>query len=195
VTAFRQDSYTHVLIGDFVDAAERLKNSDSPINRRALVRAAFSGVEGLLWSLKQHVFAHARDLAKLTIHEQAALLEETYSVDPGGEVRPQPRFLPTATSIRLAVRAAQKVSGSYNLDFGHRGWQRLQNAIDVRHRIVHPKDLAALTVTDAEIADCIGGFHWLLALCIELREEIKAEITKRLESVAQRFQGDAKDQQ
>jgi len=179
-----------VLIGDFVDAAERLKSSDSPLNRRALVRATFSGIEGLLWSLKQHVFAHAHDFAKLTIHEQAALLEETYSVDLNGQVKPQPRFLPTAASIRLTVRAAQKVSNSYKLDFTHRGWQRLQNAIDVRHRIVHPKDLAALTVTDMEIADCIGGFHWFIALCIELREEIRMEIANRLESVQRQFQGE-----
>ena len=188
MTSFRQDSYSHVLIGDFVDAADRLKSSDNPVNRRSLVRATFSAVEGLLWGLKQEGFAHAVGWAALSIHEQAALLEETFAVDPNGQVKSQPRFLPTATSIRLTIRAAQRISPAYTLDFSHPGWQRLQSAIDVRHRIIHPKDLASLTVTDEEIANCMGGFHWLLALCIEVRDEIKADLEKRLSQMQYSFE-------
>lgn len=186
--SFRQDSYSHVLIGDFFDAADRLKASDNPVNRRNLVRATFSAVEGLLWRLKQEVFAHSVGRTALSIHEQAALLEESFAVDPNGQVKSQPRFFPTATSIRLTVRAAQRISPAYAIDFSHVGWQRLQLAINVRHRIIHPKDLASLTVTDEEIANCIGGFNWFLALCIEVRGEIKAELEKRLSQMQRTFE-------
>jgi hypothetical protein len=178
-------SFTHVLVGDVVDAMERCSESDTQLNRRNLVRAAFSAIEGLLWQLKQDVARNARKFSTpMSVLERAAMDEQTYRVDNKGVVSAQPKFLPIATSIRLVVRIVSRYRSGYEVDFAHAGWGRLRRAVEVRHRIVHPKNKRDVTVSDNDVADCIGGFYWFLALVIEvLREsvdEIKSHIPPEL---------------
>jgi hypothetical protein len=172
-------SYSHILIGDVNAARTRLDQMDSPMARRDLVRATFSAVEGLLWRLKQRVLDHASQYGSLSIHDLAALMEESYNVRNDGSVNPQTRYLPTATSIRVTVRAAQHLFNEYKLDFGHVGWACLQRAIDVRNRIMHPKTPTDLFVSDDEVDDCIRGFGWFLALVIEVAQRIIDDLGSR----------------
>lgn len=165
-------SYSHILIGDVNAARTRLDQMDSQTARRDLVRSTFSAVDGLLWRLKQQVLDHASQYGSLSIHDLAALMEESYNVRNDGSVNPQTRYLPTATSIRVTVRTAQHLFKQYKLDFGHVGWACLQRAIVVRNRIVHPKAPSDLFVSDDEVDDCIRGFGWFLALVIEVAQRI-----------------------
>lgn len=139
--------------------------------RRELVRAAFSAIEGLLWQLKERIARDGNIFAKLTPHERAALAEETYSVDDRGIVRAQPRFLQTVVAIRLVVSVVQKYRPQYKLDFTHSGWECLRDAIAVRNRIMHPRRLEDLAVSDADISACNRGFSWFLAFVIEVMQE------------------------
>lgn len=164
-------TFTHQVIGDHIAVHERLKKADTQANRRELVRATFSAVEGLLWQLKQGIFEDATVLERISIHEQSALREETYSVDQRGKVNAQPRFLPITVSIRLVVDIVQRFRPKYELDFSHVGWQCLRNAIEVRNRIMHPKNLDELTVTDDDLRNCDRGFAWFLAFVIEALQE------------------------
>jgi hypothetical protein len=164
-------SFTQQLIGDHVLIRERLEKSDTQSNRREFIRATFAAVEGLLWQLKTGLTLNPAIVGQLTHHEFAALQEETYFVDDRGKVRPQPRFLPISTSIRLVVDLIQKFRPQYQLDFTHMGWQCLRNAVDVRNRIVHPKELSELTISDSDVRDCGAGFAWFLAFVIEVMQE------------------------
>lgn len=165
------ETLTHQLIGDQVTVVERLECDDTQSNRRELIRTTFSAIEGLIWNLKQTIVTSKSTLHKMTIHEQAALLEESYILDERGRVRVQPRFLPLAASLRLIVGIVKRYRPAYELDLTHIGWQKLLKAIDARNRIVHPKRLEDLTVSDEDVADCIAGFSWFLAYVIEIREE------------------------
>ncbi len=173
---FRQDSFTHVLIGDVVAAHSRLEQLDTQTHRRELIRTIFSAIEGLHWKLKSDVLQHAVEVTKLTPHEHAALLEEAYSVDEKGMVRVQPRFLPLPTAIRLVVSIVKRYRPTYQLDFSHVGWSNLRVAIEVRNRLVHPKVLSDLSVTDLEIQQALSAFNWLLALAIEVLQETKSHL-------------------
>ena len=168
---FRQDSFTHVLIGDVVAARQRLETQDTKTHRRELIRTIFAAIEGLHWQLKQDVLRHAKAVTKLTAHEYAALMEETYSVDDRGNVRSQPRFLPISTAIRLVVSIVQRYQPDYKLDFQHVGWTNLRAAVEVRNRLVHPKSLDELSVSDQELGQALSAFNWLLALVIEVLRE------------------------
>lgn len=171
-----QNSFTHVLVGDVTDAEERLKANDTPTHRRELIRAAFAAMEGLHWRLKQDVFNHADTVTNLSVHEKAALLEEAYSVDERGTVRSQPRFLPLPTAIRLVVSIVKRYRPDYEIDFNHVGWSNLRSAIDVRNRLVHPKTLSDLSVSDLEIGQALSAFSWLLALVIEVLSETNSHL-------------------
>ena len=173
---FREDSFTHVLVGDVVAANKRLEALDNPTHRRELIRTTFSAIEGLHWQLKQDVLLHTKAATRLTPHEHAALMEEAYTVDEKGTVRAQPRFLPLPAAIRLVVTIVKRYQPNYNLDFTHVGWSNLRAAVDVRNRLVHPKALAELSVSDLEIKQALSAFNWLLALVIEVLHETKENL-------------------
>lgn len=182
---FRQDTFTYVLIGDVVAVHERLKEADSQRHRRELIRTIFSAIEGLHWKLKRDVLWHADVVAKLSPHENAALMEETYSVDDRGVVRAQPRFLNLVAAIRLVVSIVQRYRPTYTVDFEHIGWANLKAAIAVRNRLVHPKSLSELTVADSEVTQAMSGFAWLLALVIEILSETNDHVKSLVEGLAE----------
>ena len=173
---FRQDSFTHVLVGDVVAANARLEADDTPVHRRELIRTTFAAIEGLHWQLKRDVLRHAEVVTKLSAHEYAALMEESYSVDEKGIVRSQPRFLPLPTAIRLVVSIVQRYRPEYQLDYQHVGWSNLRTAVEVRNRLVHPKTLEELSVSDREVSQALSAFNWLLALVIEVLRETHAHM-------------------
>ncbi|HCE94342.1 MAG: hypothetical protein A2Z90_11105 [Burkholderiales bacterium GWA2_64_37] len=170
-TEIDRNSFTHVLVGDVVAAQKRLEASDTQTHRRELIRAAFAAMEGLHWRLKRGILDHADMVTTLSAHERAALLEESYSVDHRGKVRAQPRFLTLPTAIRLVIRIVQRYRPNYEIDFNHAGWSNLQAAVEVRNRLVHPKALSDLNVSDNEGQQALSAFSWLLALVIEVQGE------------------------
>jgi hypothetical protein len=178
MTELDKESFTHVLIGDVVEAEKRLRENDNQMHRRNLVRAAFAAIEGLHWQLKQDVLLLGA--SNLSPFEYAAVVEESYSVDERGNVSTFPRFLPITTAIRLVVNVVKRYRPAYTVDFNHVGWVNLNAAIEIRNRLVHPKQINDLDVTDKEVQMTLSGFRWLLALVIEvLRETNVAAVLER----------------
>lgn len=173
---FREDSFTHVLIGDVTAVQERLHQSDTQSHRRDLIRTVSSALEGLLWQLRQNVLRYATASTRLSPHEFAALNEETYLVDDRGQVRTQARYLPLPSAIRLVVAIVQKYKEQYSVDFQHSGWNNLVATVRTRNRLVHPKKLSDLKVSEKEISQAMSGFCWFLALAIEIGDESKQHI-------------------
>lgn len=171
-----EQSFNHALVDDVTVAHDRLEKLDTPGHRRELIRTVFTAIEGLHWRLKQDVFRHADWATQLTAHEQAAMREETYSVDDRGNIHSHPRFLPLTTSIRLIIKIVKRYEPDYVVDFNHKGWSNLGTAVKVRNRLVHPKVLADLAVTDDEIKSSISAFYWMLALAIEILTEISTHL-------------------
>lgn len=165
------DTFVHILVEDVIAAQKRLASIKSDSIRRELIRTVFSGIEGLNWKLKQDVFEHADSIAKLSIHEMAALREETYSLDDRGIVKTQPRFFPLPSAIRMVINIVKRYRPGYEVDFNHVAWSNLKVSIEVRNRLVHPKDKSDLAVSDEEVKKCLSAFMWLLALVVEVLQE------------------------
>src|SRR5438132_323892 len=126
-----RDSIARAVVEDIVAALQTLETQNDARSRRDVIRTVFSAIEGLHWELKQDVFRHADQFAHLSIHEKAALLEETYSVDKRGAVHTQPRFLPLPIAIRMVVNIVRRYRPDYKVDFNHAGWSHLTKAIEV----------------------------------------------------------------
>lgn len=88
-----------------------------------------------------------------------------------GKVSIVPKFLSLPSSIRLLVRTVQRYRPDYEVDFADAGWAGLKQAIQVRNRLVHPKTMEDLEVSDDDLQRASAGFHWILALEIEVMEE------------------------
>ena len=165
------ESLTHVLINDVVSALQRMREADTPTHRREFVRAVVTAIEGLHWSLKDNLLWQSR--RHLSLHEQAAMLDQSYFVDDKGKVHTQPRFLPLTTAIRLVIDVIKRLRPEYTIDLSHPGWEGLKRTIEVRNRLVHPKRLEEFSVTDAEVDAAGRAFYWFLALNIEVLHESK----------------------
>jgi hypothetical protein len=158
--------FTSVLIQDVAAANKRVEDADSPTHRRELVRSVFAAIEGLNWDLKRGLYGRGFN-ERLSVHEMGALTEQSYIVDEKGEVRATPRFLPLATNIRFVLAIIQRYRTNYKVDYSHIGWSNLKASIRIRDRLVHPKKLADLNVTEAELRQTMSAFTWFLRLVVE----------------------------
>lgn len=138
-------------VEDVIASCNRMEKEDTPAHRRDLVRAISFGIEGLEWSLRRGVLKHSKSL---TSHEAAALAEESYKVDDRGNVN-------VATSLRLVIQVAKRLP-DYHEDLNHPAWTDLKAAVEVRNRLVHPKSLEDLTLTDDDISQSLSAFFWLI---------------------------------
>ncbi|MFZ5748094.1 MAG: hypothetical protein ACOY45_10635 [Pseudomonadota bacterium] len=157
-------TFTRSLLTDILVAREHLAEHDEQPRRRNLVRASFAAIEGLVWLLRCHVLDVGNNMGEIGPTEMLALQDRGYAVGDRGKLRETAQFLPLKTAIRLAVRLAQRIDSDLAIDFDDSGWSSLDRAIDVRHRITHPKSETDLVVSDSDLIIVNEGFAWLLAV-------------------------------
>lgn len=150
------------LTEDVIAAREALSGSDTPVNRRNLVRTTLIAVEGLVWEARKEVRQIAEDMDELTPLADLALQERSYQVTARGEVVEAIKYISLPTSIRLVVRQAELLSHDVKIDFADDGWGKLLKAIEIRNRLTHPKSLSDLGLSDAEINIVNESFEWVL---------------------------------
>lgn len=163
--------FARTLVLDVIAAGERFDADSSERHARELVRAVFAAIEGLTSHLKDQIAESVHDYAKLSIHERAALAEESYSLDERGTVRSQPRFLPLPSTIRLLVSLFQRFQPHYEVDFSRDGWAALRSSVEVRNRIVHPRSEMDLKISRREVSRAMAAFHWFLDLHLSMMTE------------------------
>lgn len=176
MSEINRDTFTHILVADVSAAWDRFVNADNLTHRREFIRSVSAAIEGLHWQLKDDVLK--RSWYRLSVQEQAAMLEQSFSVNDRGIVYEQPRFLPLTTAVRLVVQVINRLRPSYELDFNQSGWASLKNTVEVRNRLVHPKTLADLEVSENEVKDAMAAFKWMLALVVELLDEAKTYVSE-----------------
>ncbi len=169
-----RDAFTNALTADVNSAWERVVNSANATYRREFIRSVSAAIEGLHWQLKDDLLK--RSWYRLSVHEQAAMLEESFSINDRGIVSVQPRFLPLSIAVRLVVQVIKRLRPTHELDFNNVGWSNLKSTIEVRNRIVHPKSMADLDVSEKEVEEAMNSFNWMLALVKELFEEANAYV-------------------
>ncbi len=175
------EDFTGVLVGDVNKCHLILAAEDTQPNRRSLIRAIFAAIEGLTWQLKTNLSQTFR--LSLTHHEYAAMQEESYAVSQVGKVETVQRFIPLQTSLRLTIEIIRRLRPTYSVDFGSRGWSNLQSAIKTRNRLVHPKVLEDLEVSNSDLEKAMSAFYWMLARNIEVLRESVASLKDRADKV------------
>lgn len=153
-------------------------SSASPLDHTALrgyVRALFALIEGFAWTLKQITLDFARSTDAFTPAELAALRDETYAQDKRGAITRSTTPEPLA-NFRFALDMAAKGFHIVVPEIqGHR-WEALLKAKEIRHRLTHPKDAAALTLTaqDGKVLD--AATSTLYGITIPTMEAIQARL-------------------
>lgn len=67
-----------------------------------------------------------------------------------------------ADQVKASFKAVARVNGALPApDFGRSGWEAVRAALDVRHRLVHPKSTADLAIDENEVLLMRVAIEWL----------------------------------
>lgn len=156
-------TFIRTLITDVIVSREHLSEIDEQGRRRNFVRASFAAIEGLVWLLRSHVLEVGNAIGDLAPLEALALQDRGYAVGGDGVLREMPQYMPFKTAIKYTVRRAQAIAPGLAVDYGGEGWASLMAAVEVRHRITHPKTTEDLVIEEGDLAATSCGLGWLLA--------------------------------
>jgi hypothetical protein len=147
-------------IADVEELKHRLELQDGPLERRALVRAVFAYIEAMTYALKQVALAEA-DAEAFSEAEDALLCERDYFLADSGKPRERPMNLPLKANVRFAFAMMGRPFGaSYQADCSGAGWSRFCAALQIRHRLMHPKAPGDFEVSRAEVDCAWEAFQW-----------------------------------
>jgi hypothetical protein len=150
-----------VLGHDANDHYLAIQNDDSQSHRRAYIRSVFAFIEGTLHCMKMTTFHLGRVLGTILIQELLVLNGEAFDVDDKGNIVARtfyPKFL---NNVKFSFKSFSKIfDSSFKLNLEGDGWKHLQKAVKVRDRLMHPKEITELQVTDAEVQLTKKAFDW-----------------------------------
>jgi hypothetical protein len=140
--------------------------SDTPFLRRTYFRAFFAFTEGLLFFIRekttQWLVDRSLQNARIEIAKLMLLTDLTYSPDASGVLKSQPSRIPFRNYCAFIMRTAFEccLLDTSNL-FSDSGWQKMQESLNVRHRITHPKQPDHLEIADKELVSLRAARDWL----------------------------------
>jgi hypothetical protein len=155
------------LLWDDIDATKvGTGASVSPTERRQFMRSMFAAIEAAIWLLKQDALEqHGKGRLAFSTSELALLAETAPALQADGTVRDAPAQLRFAPHALFAFKAhARAYSYACVLDVGDHHWELMRRSARVRNRLMHPKHLASLQVSDDELADARRALRWFAKL-------------------------------
>jgi len=161
----------HVL-EDWAQATEALNGGfNSQVVRRTLARAVFAAAEGAISVLKNECLRKAKVLPTIyTDAELAVLKEEQYGVREDGTAHTRPLSVPTLANLRFAVAMVVRHPPGlrFSLDTGGGEWRALRDALQIRHRVTHPRTIEDSTIADDDLGALIAGGFWFVGVIRDL---------------------------
>jgi hypothetical protein len=139
------------------------KDPKNQMFRRMAVRNFCAEVEGVIHAFKWNVLLCYKALeVNLANTEVAALREESYDLSNSGEATPKPQYFPFSKNFKFGCKMFIRVfQCSYLIDYRGEGWPAVQQVFDVRNRLMHPKLLKGIEVSDAEVEVLMKASAWL----------------------------------
>lgn len=156
-------TFIGIVAHDVVLSLQRMEQHDNQSNRRDFVRATFAAIEGWLWDFRQNAQSVLGDVRNFTLAEQAAFAETSHAISSNGKLIEQPRYYSMTTMFRFIIRLAEEEFGNPLVDFGSNEWQAFNEAIEVRNRITHPKDVNDFNLSENDIETVHVSMFWLMA--------------------------------
>jgi hypothetical protein len=175
-------TFCGVLGYDALEAMNKMDVNDCQSTRRDFVRTAFAAIEGWLWYYKQEVQSTIGTVRAFSALEEAALSETSYLITDTGKLRAQTRFTAMATMFRFVTRIAEQQYGGPLVDFQTSDWKNFNDAIAIRNRITHPKNIPDLTLSERDIMVVKNALLWLVEIVVTTMEKLKLMLEDHLAS-------------
>ena len=160
---------------EFIDAVAN-QEDDALTGRygyccRNLVRAAFAYFEGMIFSLKTYAALDTvENCHDLSQDDLDLCTELTYGLDDTGKVIERPLQIKFLSNVRYAFRVYETANRLLpHFDASKDWWSCLCASLKVRDRLVHPRTVEDLLVSQDEMKNLIqakAGFDELLIECL-----------------------------
>lgn len=164
------------LFNDMVACERLLQETDTQFARRVFFRCAFAFIEGTIYWLQgialtaalNHNLANGRSINVTLV---SALIDDTPRVGKTGKITLDPNRIPFLNHTALVLRTLVEAFELHAEDmFADNGWAEMQKAVEVRHRITHPKEPDELTIADAEMRSLREALSWLFSVTAAIVE-------------------------
>lgn len=140
------------------------EHPDDQFLRRQFVRTTTAAIEGLAHRLRLLALARADDgIAPLRYGEREIITETSYGLNDSGAIELGKRKLRTRANLLFALRVCAASFGVViDLRADQKGYDAFLLCFDVRDRLMHPRDAAAMQVTDKEVGQAKRGITWFV---------------------------------
>jgi hypothetical protein len=149
---------------DAVAAAKEGKEEDSQRARRTAARALFAYIEGVVYAMKQTALVVDQMLGSktFTTAEIAVLQEKEYRLNQNGKAAERRLRVGAESNLRFAFEMfGRPYRPGYVLPTQSEGWAACQRAIQIRHRLTHPKNANDLVGSEAEYnGELVETWRW-----------------------------------
>ena len=156
------DPMFDALSSDFDRCVDQLESEDTQFWRRTLCRTIFSMFEAMNGLLKEKAIqaACSGDKKSWKITRIELLGENEYRILKNGKLEQQPLRRPFLNYTAFVLRALAEESYTEPTFFSDPGWNDFQKAIEVRHRLTHPKKNSDMNVSDTELTSLHEAVRW-----------------------------------
>ncbi|MDI1239200.1 MAG: hypothetical protein PSV26_17085 [Polaromonas sp.] len=153
--------------------------------RRSVVRAIFALAEASCYFLRRRLLETDSIIPALSSAQRLALAEEQVAISPSGLVQTTSMRVGTMALIRMTFQVYADVFGRPSPACSGPAFEALVNTMKVRDRLMHPKGVAQLEVTDKEIDEAVIGFSWVnVAVLNSVRAHTASMVVSRLKKQA-----------
>ena len=136
---------------DFNSAKSAVLLDASGFNKRNLVRTTLALIDGFAFQIRQVTLATLDSTELLTDGDRAILREERYQLSSKGQPEVRENYQKALPLILFFLRVYAKNHGAeFTPDTSVNGWNCLQQAVEIRDRVTHPKSLSDLDRTYAK---------------------------------------------
>ena len=166
-----------ILVDDVQKCCDKInKNPYDESSARAAIRNYIALIEAILYFMKQLTLIKSGLTGyKLIPKDEESLKGKRFEIRRGKkrEIPIQMKFL---EDVKFTLRIFSKVLGlNFQINFEHPGWQKLNTAKEIRHRLTHPIKGADLKVSRQDYDDVSLAAKWFLEqqriLMVETRKQ------------------------
>lgn len=170
------------LQADLDEVEQLLNENDNQIWRRTFCRTFFAYLEGQVYLLKQIFLFY--DWWTVDVETEYKIRNKKQTKNKDGTPKIIDTRLPLVQNVKLIFKALATAAEIEPIIFDDDEiWKLLARAVNVRNRIVHPKNLEELNISDEEIRliKYIGG--WYLSNAANLLEKRVEKDVKIIEAM------------
>ncbi len=146
-------------------SSDLLERSDTQFNRRQYVRVVFSAFESSLWQYKKMYLGlqSLDEFCDFSREEIAYLKDKELRLSESGKFEERNAKISLKPNVKCFIELSNKLfSNAIDPLKDQFGWQSFIRSIEVRNKLMHPKEPKEFEISDEQVADIKLAFKWFI---------------------------------